>query len=317
MNDLSKATNPIIYMAPLQGFTDFAFRNAFVSAFETPDAAFSPYLISHKPDNRVYRDVLPERNTGLNLIPQVLGNDAKEIVVILDELRKMGYSEVNLNLGCPYPMVTKKTMGAGLLPHPDKIDQILNNLFSGTNLRISVKMRLGLTSKDDWKALVPILNRYPLSEVIIHGRTALQMYKGEVDLNSFMEFSSQIIQPVCFNGNIFSLEQFQTLSKKIPAINRFMLGRGIIANPLLIREIRTGEKAGEAQIRSALELLHDKLLQINSERLSGSSHILNKMKPYWEYFAQSLAGREKRLKKVKKSITLEAYQTAVNEVFNE
>jgi tRNA-dihydrouridine synthase B len=315
MSDISKATTPIIYLAPLQGFTDYTFRNAFTSVFGAPDKAFSPFIDSHRPDQRAYRDVLPEKNTGLNLIPQVLGNNAKEVLVLVNELQKMGYSEINLNMGCPYPMVTKKGMGAGILPHPDKIEQLLNHLFSETSLKISVKMRLGLVDKENWKALVPILNSYPLNEVIIHGRTASQMYKGEVDHEAFEEFSKQLKHPVCYNGNIFTLEDYQTLSKRFPQIYCWMLGRGLIVNPLLMKEIQNGVKSGEDEIRKALENLHDKLLEINTGRLSGSSHLLNKMKPYWEYFAFSLAGREKALKKIKKSVKLESYQAAVNEVF--
>jgi tRNA-dihydrouridine synthase len=304
-------------MAPLQGFTDYAFRATFVSIFGAPDAAFSPYLETHKPDHRVYRDVLPERNAGISLIPQLLGNDAKEMEAILKDLQNMGYSEVNWNLGCPYPMVTKKTMGAGLLPHADRIDQILNDLCSATNCRISVKMRLGLTKNDEWKALVLILNRYPLSEVIVHGRTASQMYKGEVNINAFVEMAGQITHPVCYNGNIFTLDQFNWLSSQMPSISRWMLGRGLLANPLLMEEIRTGEKASSEEIVKALDQLHNQLLVANSSRLSGSSHVLNKMKPYWEFFTPSLTGREKKLKKIKKTITLDAYKIACNELFRE
>jgi tRNA-dihydrouridine synthase B len=317
MVEHTKNLSPVIYMAPLQGITDFAFRNAFASVFGAPDAAFTPFLESHKTDNRTYRDVLPERNSGLHIIPQILGNDPAEILAVVAELQKLNYTEINLNLGCPYPMVTKRNLGAGLLVMPDKVDSILATIFANTEIKLSVKLRLGLTDKNDWKAFVPIFNQYPLSEVIIHGRTASQMYKGDVDFEAFMDFANQLNHPVCFNGNVFSLEIYNDLAAKTPSINRWMLGRGLIANPLLMKEIRTGVKAGEDEIRKALENLHDTLLQINSSRLSGSSHILSKMKPYWEYFALSLPGREKRLKKIKKSFSLDAYQSAVIEVFKD
>lgn len=304
-----------IYLAPLQGFTDYTYRAAFSSLFGAPDAAFSPFIETHDRDKRIFRDVLPEKITDYQLIPQLLGNVAIEMKAVLNEIILMGYKEINLNLGCPYPMVTKKGMGAGLLPHPDRIDKILAELFTNANCRISVKMRLGLTNSDDWKAVVPILNKYPLSEVIIHGRTASQMYKGDTDVNAFMEMAGQLTHPVCYNGNIFSLEHFQVLSFKMPLIYRWMLGRGVITNPLLMQEIRTGEKAGEQEIRTALGRLHEQLIYLNSIRLSGSSHLLNKMKPYWEYFATSFKGKEKGLKKIKKSVTLEAYKAVCNEVF--
>jgi tRNA-dihydrouridine synthase B len=306
----SSGTNIRIYMAPLQGFSDCAFRAAFLSCFEPPDAAFSPFIETHKPDHRIYRDVLPEKNTGILLIPQLLGNDAKEMELIIKGLMDLGYAEVNWNLGCPYPMVTRKIMGAGLLPHPDKIDRILNELFSMVSCRISIKMRLGLTNGYDWKALVPVLNRYPLSEVIIHARTASQMYKGETDMNAFADMASQLVSPVCYNGNIFTLDDFKLLYAQMPFISRWMLGRGLLANPLLMHEIRAGQKVSYEEFIKALNRFHDQLLCINSSRLNGSSHVLNKMKPYWEYFALSLTDQKKSLKKIKKSVTLESYREA-------
>jgi tRNA-dihydrouridine synthase len=305
-----------IYLAPLQGFTDYAFRQAFCALFDTPDAAFSPFIETHKPDHRAYRDVLPERNAGFRLIPQFVGNNAAEIQVVIDQLHAMGYSEINWNLGCPYPMVTKKRMGAGLLPYPEQIDEALNMLFTNASLRLSVKMRLGLSNPDDWKAIVPVLNRYALTEVIIHGRTASQMYNGDVNTGAFIEMAGQLKHPVCFNGNINTLEQFQALSQQMPFVSRWMLGRGLIANPLLLHEIRTNSKASVDEVKAAISRLHDQLLYVNSTRLNGDSHLMNKMKPYWEYFANSLAGCEKGLKKIKKSWNLDLYKNACNEVLS-
>lgn len=305
----------ILYLAPLQGFTDYIFREAFCNITSKPDACFSPFIETHKPDHHVFRDVLQERNTNCSLIPQLLGNDAHEMTIIIRQLQDMGYNEANINLGCPYPMVTRKRMGSGLLPYPDHIDKMLEGLFANNNCSISVKMRLGLTDSNEWKSLVSILNRYPLTEVIIHGRTGTQLYKGEVNIEAFVEFARSLSSPVCYNGNIFTLEQWNSLRVQLPGINRWMLGRGLLSNPLLIQEIRTGNKATEADYIAALNSLHDKLLSMNARRLNGNSHVLNKMKPYWEYFALSLPGREKSLKKIKKAITLEAYTLACADVF--
>lgn len=312
---MNTSSNIRLYLAPLQGFTDYAFRSVFCKLFGTPDASFSPFIETHKPDSRSFRDVIPDRNTLGYLVPQVLGNDAGEMIPIIKQLQDMGYEEINWNLGCPYPMVTKKQMGAGLLTSPERIDSILADVFAETTCKFSVKMRLGLTSNDEWKALVPVLNRYPLSEVIIHGRTATQMYKGETDLASFSVFSQQLNHPVCYNGNIFSLEDYTRLSTELPHIARWMLGRGLLANPLLLQEIRTGVKSTTEDVRKALSNLHSHLIEINTQRLNGSSHVLNKMKPYWEYFSLSIEGHEKGLKKIKKSVTLDAYKGWCNEVF--
>jgi tRNA-dihydrouridine synthase len=312
MNDLK----PVFYLAPLQGFTDYSFRQAFCSLFEAPDVSFSPFIDTHKLDHKAYRDILPEQNKGIRLIPQILGNNAAEMKPVIAHLNELGYSEINWNLGCPYPMVTKKQMGAGLLPYPQQIEAVLNELFSDSSLRLSVKMRLGLAYPDEWKALVPVLNRYPLTEVIIHGRTASQMYKGEVNLTSFLEMFDQLVHPVCYNGNINSLENFQTLSQRMPAVSRWMIGRGLIANPLLLNEIRTNNKASVKEIKTAISRLHDQLLYQNSIRLSGESHLMHKVKPYWEYFAQSLPDDSKGLKKIKKASSFSAYMNACNAVLS-
>lgn len=305
----------VIYLAPLQGFTDYSFRQAFCKLFDAPDVSFSPFIETHKPDHRAYRDVLPERNKGFRLIPQVLGNNAAEMQQVIVHLNELGYPEINWNLGCPYSMVTKKQMGAGLLPYPQQIDAILNELYKDTSLKLSVKIRLGLTSSDEWKALVPVFNRYPLTEVIIHGRTASQMYKGEVNETAFLDMARQLVHPVCYNGNITTLEEFQSLSKRMSFVSRWMIGRGLIANPLLMHEIKTNVKASPQDVKAAIHQLHDQLLYQNSIRLSGESHLMYKVKPYWEYFAQSLTEEKKGLKKIKKTSTFSAYVNACNELF--
>lgn len=216
MNNTSSDSTIKIYLAPLQGFTDYSFRAAFSSLFGAPDAAYSPFIDTHDPDKRIFRDVLPEKITGYHLIPQLLGNDAKEMLTALNELILMGYKEVNLNLGCPYKMVTKKGMGAGLLPHPERIDRILSELFANTACRISVKMRLGLTNNEDWKAIVPVLNRYPLNEVIIHARTAAQMYKGDTNVDVFTSIRS-LTKSLAFTNSLLGI--LMRITNGSPAIS--------------------------------------------------------------------------------------------------
>lgn len=310
----NNASGTTLYLAPLQGFTDYIYRSAFNELFGKPDAAFSPFLNSYKIDQRIYRDVLPERNVDYTLIPQLLGNDAAKMLHLTKGLVDMGYNEINLNFGCPYPMVTKHFMGAGLLPFPERIDALLNELFTHGNCKYSVKLRLGLTQNTDWKPLVSVFNRYPLTEVIIHPRTAAQMYKGETDIDSFKEFADELKSPVCYNGNINTLEDFQQLSAQFPAITRWMIGRGILANPLLFKEIQENQKVSEKEVVEALGKIHDRLLHLNTNRLNGDSHLLNKMKPYWEFFGTWLEGKEKGLKRIRKASNIDNYKSACNDV---
>jgi tRNA-dihydrouridine synthase len=311
----SSVSGKLIYLAPLQGFTDYAFRKAFSTCFDMPDKSFSPFIETHIKDNRIYRDVLPERNSGYKLIPQLLGNNVEDMRRVVNELVSMGYDEINWNLGCPYPMITRKQQGAGLLPFPERIDEILQELFKIENCRFSIKMRLGMQQPDEWKPLIPILNRYPFAEIIVHGRTANQLYKGDINLDMFAEFTESVFQPICYNGDIFSFEKFELLSERFSKINRWMLGRGISANPLIIQEIRTGKKSDEVEVCKAIARLHEQLMFLNTSRLNGDSHLLNKMKPYWEYFSQAFTGKEKIYKKIRKSTKLDTYQNACNEMF--
>jgi tRNA-dihydrouridine synthase B len=311
---MEQIKKPVIYLAPLQGYTDFAFRQAFCSLFEVPDLYFSPFIETHRPDHRAYRDVLPERNMGIKLVPQILGNDVEEMRPVIIHLNELGYSEINWNLGCPYPMVAKKQMGAGLLSDPQKIDGILSELYKDSTLKLSIKMRLGQDSPDEWRSLIPVLNNYPLTEVIIHGRTARQMYDGEVNDSAFLEMSSLLIHPVCYNGSINSLEDFKLVSQRMPLVTRWMIGRGVIANPLLVSEIKSNIKASSQDILTAINSLHDQLIYQNSIRLSGESHLMHKVKPYWEYFAKSLPENRKGMKKIKKATTLNAYISACKEM---
>jgi tRNA-dihydrouridine synthase B len=200
------------------------------------------------------------------------------------------------------------------LPYPQQIDTVLKELHKNASLQLSVKIRLGLANTDEWKALVPVFNIYPLTEVIIHGRTASQMYKGEVNEITFLEMAGELVHPVCYNGNINTLEDFQLLRQRMPFVSRWMIGRGLIANPLLVKEIKTNNKATPEEIKTAINRLHDQLLYQNSIHLSGESHLMHKVKPYWEFFAQSLSENKKGLKKIKKSSTFNAYINACKEV---
>jgi tRNA-dihydrouridine synthase len=316
MSNINPNTEQKIYLAPIQGFTDYSFRAAFASAFEMPDAAFAPFINCHESNPKMFRDVLPERNEGVVLIPQILGNDPERMLKVVNELQQMGYNEVNINMGCPYPMVTKKGMGAGLLNQPEKIRQMLDVLTSRSDCRLSVKMRLGFQQANECLSLIPVLNQFPLSEVIVHGRTAGQMYTGEVDIEMFTRFYKELKMPVCYNGNIFTLDDVLQLQQKFSDINRWMLGRGLIANPLLLHEIKTGERADEANKIKAISSLHDALLQQYETRLSGTAHIFNKIKPFWEYFSPAFEGYEKALKKIRKTEKYEAYLAYCNELFS-
>ena len=145
--------------SPLQGFTDFRFRNAQNKLFGGIDTFYSPYirLNGKMVVKRSYeRDLLPENNLGLEVIPQVITNDADEFLFVANYVRELGYKELNWNLGCPYPMVTKSGMGSGLINNPDKINHILDRAHSETDIIVSIKMRLGYENSEEILDVLPI-----------------------------------------------------------------------------------------------------------------------------------------------------------------
>ena len=178
----------ILYLAPLRGFTEFIYRNAFVrhfGGFDLAVAPFIPTMTAARFKKAHLTDVLPENNQAMPVIPQIIGNKPEDFIPLAKRLSDLGYDTVNWNLGCPFPMVAKKQRGSGLLPHPQKIEAFLEATLPAIPNRLSVKVRLGRKKTDEILALLPIFNRYPLDEVIVHPRTGKQMYGGEPNLDMF------------------------------------------------------------------------------------------------------------------------------------
>jgi tRNA-dihydrouridine synthase B len=197
-----------IYQAPLQGFTDFTFRKVIAESFGGIDKYFIPYLSigkGRKIKKSQLREVLPANNADLAVVPQILFSDQKELFELISILIDYGYPEINLNLGCPYPMVTNNGRGAAWLEKPDELNEIFQQLFSkNISAKFSVKMRAGLTNDEDFREIVCILKQFALEEIIFHPRTASQMYTGKANPQLFLEALSMVKNPLVYNGDIFS-----------------------------------------------------------------------------------------------------------------
>jgi len=169
----------------------------------------------------------------MNVIPQVMTCNADEFIFVVKYVQSLGYKELNWNLGCPYPMVTNKGMGSGLVNNPEKIDEILDRTHTETDITISMKMRMGYDSADEILKSLPILEKYPLKSIGIHARIGKQLYKGGVDLDSFQKCIDNTSHTLFYNGDITSVAGFRQMSERFPSINHWMLGRGLIADPFL------------------------------------------------------------------------------------
>lgn len=307
-----------IYQAPLQGFTDFTFRKVFSEVFGGVDKYFIPYLSYGKGreiKKSSLKEVFPENNVAQPVVPQVLFSDFKELFDLVNLLVSYGYTEINLNLGCPYPMATNKGRGAAWLEKPEALHEIFRQLFGlGLQVNISVKMRAGMTNDQDFRAIADVLNEFPLTEVIFHPRTASQMYDGKANPLLFADALSLVKHPLVYNGDIFSVAELQEFQTFFPDQNSWMIGRGLLIDPALPLKLK-GQITEAKELSRKKREFHDRLLESYSSRLEGSGHILNKMNQFWTYFSESFENPHKTMKLVKKSGSLLKYNAAVVEIF--
>ena len=308
----------MIYMAPLQGFTDYVYRASYAKVFNTADAYFIPYisLKNNAVPNKYSREILPENNTQNRVVPQILAKDAAEFELLKNVLADQGYSEFNLNLGCPYPMVTNRGKGSGLLPFPDEIYKILDHFYSSAKGELSVKLRAGLKSADEIKDVVKVLNQFPLKEVILHARLAGQLYSGEIVEGAFSYTTENLKHKLVYNGDIFSKEDLISKQHKFPGIDTWMLGRGILMNPLLPHEIK-GISFTANERADLLYTFHQTMLDRYLQVMDNEGNALNKMKQFWIYFAQCFPNPKKVMKHIKKVKALNRYNPTVRLIFNE
>ena len=301
-----------ISLAPLQGFTDATFRSAWQKHFTGIDTYYAPYITLQN-DDRIkksqWRDILPEHN-AIVPIPQLLPKSVKEACVLMGALDGLGgFEEVNINMGCPYPMVTNRGRGSGLLPHPEVVKGILDALCDryGADYRFSVKMRCGLLEHDEMEAVFDVLNAFPLSAVILHPRVAKQLYKGEASWDYFAKAELMTDLPLVYNGDINSRLDYLRLLSEFPKLTGVMLGRGVLANPALPEEIvKKMELPRDERLSRMYNFMLD-LVEGNRAVLSGESHLLSKMKSYLPYIASTNLDKKKAYKKAKKARFLDIY----------
>lgn len=308
-----------IYQAPLQGATDFSYRAAFSRVFGGIDKFFIPY-ISYGKGREIkksqLREVFPENNTALPVVPQVLFSDQAELLDLVGILIGFGHAEINLNLGCPYPMATNRGRGAAWLEKPEQLKDMLEVLFSkDLPAKFSVKMRTGMTDNKDAKSIFKVLNEFPLEEIIFHPRTASQMYAGKANPELFQEAVSLVKHPLVYNGDIQSISDFEEFKVIFPEQNSWMIGRGMLMNPALPSGMK-GIEFEKKELRRKMRELHDLLLESYSGRLDGSGHILMKMNQFWTYFCESFENPHKAMKLIKKAGNQNKYNAAVAEIFS-
>jgi tRNA-dihydrouridine synthase B len=306
-----------LYMAPLKGLTDHIFRSTFADHFGGFDLAVAPFIASTQSlviKRKYVKDVLPENNTRLPVIPQILSKTPADFIFLANTLYDLGYDTVNWNLGCPSPMVARKQRGSGMLPFTDRIQTFLDRVIPEIHGSLSIKVRLGWKDNADIFRLLPVIDPYPLSEIIIHPRTGLQRYEGQVDLEAFEACLALIRHPVVYNGDIRTVDDFRRLSLRFSGIHAWMIGRGCLADPFLSGRIKTGAADMPDKFVRILQF-HEALFEAYSSVLDGPSHVLNKMKALWCYFSLPFEDNLKAMKKIKKTHRPEDYRDLVRLFF--
>lgn len=319
-------SQPFLSLGPFQGITDAPFRNVFKRHFGGIDKFYTPFFTGiHKEEhakNLQGEEIDPKCNDVETLTPQILSTDAEEILRFAKQCKQLGYKEINLNMGCPFPRVANKKRGCGLLPYPDKVEELLERVFEEIDIKFSVKCRFGYFNADEINAILPIFNRFPLSELIIHPRIGKQLYKGEADVERFAALIPIINAPLVYNGDIVSVESFERIHEAVSPVDQFMLGRGILANPFLAEEIANDivrdTSNAPLQQQNKTERLHAYIIDLYEDRLhhaGGSPKVLGRMKELWSYLMHSFDAPQDIWRKIKKINALKEYEEQVEQIF--
>ncbi len=310
-----------IYMAPMEGVTTRTYRTVFRKYFGGVDKYFTPFLVANQTHHFKKREIAEVTPMEDELVPQILTCNGSDFLWAAKYLAAAGYREVNLNLGCPYPTVFTKGKGSGMLADPDRLERFLAEIFSVEDIpEISIKTRVGVKDPDEAPKLAEIFACYPVKEIIIHPRVREDYYQGKLRLEAFRMMGETLGCPVCFNGDICEAADWQKIGNTFPAIDTIMIGRGLIADPMLAITLKKGEAPGyhadEAENVKRLRSFLDELWYAYSDVLYGERDVLFKMKEIWYYMGRRYPDRERALLDIKKARYKDEYADAVSRVFD-
>ena len=306
-----------IHFAPLQGYTEAIYRNAHATCFGGIDTYYTPFVRLEKGNfrNKDKREIDAGNNQVSHLVPQLLASSPEKAETILSLFIEKGYKEADINLGCPFPVLAKRHNGSGILPYPEEVEALLGIVTKYPQISFSIKMRLGWENPDECIQLAPLLNELPLRQITMHPRLGKQQYKGEVNLEGFAAFQNICKHPLIYNGDIHSVEEIQSINEQFPSLAGVMIGRGLLANPALALEYKSGEKLSSDEMTKKVREMHAIVYQQYEQQLNGGDmQLVNKMKSFWEY---PLPGADKKaLKSIHKSNRIDKYQQAVSNLLS-
>lgn len=303
------------YHAPMEGITGYLYRNAQKDHFRHPDKYFTPFIVPNGNrglNHRERNDVAPEHNKGMYTVPQIMTNGAENFLKTCQELKGLGYEEVNLNLGCPSGTVVAKKRGAGFLAYPRQLEEFLEQIFEKTDMQISVKTRLGIEDAEEFYPILEIYNKYPLKELIIHPRVQKDFYKNAPHIEVFGEAIRNCPHDICYNGDLFTVTALLKFQKAYPQVKKVMIGRGFLANPGFLDVVYGG-----CVTKEQLHAFHEQLIAGYTEVMSGDTNVLFKMKELWFYMIRMFEDADREARKIRKSQKLSEYKEIVRRLFQE
>lgn len=305
-----------LYASPLQGFTEAPWRNIHHELYGGVDAYYTPFVRIEKGEfrNKDIRDIERENNKVNNLVPQLIASTPAELEKLVGLFLEHGYREADINMGCPFPILTLRHKGSGILPYPSEVKTLLGELVRYPEMKFSVKMRLGWEYFDEWRQVLPLLNEVPLTRIVLHPRIGRQQYKGTVYKKELKSFAEMCCHPLVYNGDLLTADDIRQIEAECPGLEGVMIGRGLLANPALAMEYRTGVSLSRGERYDRAETFHDHLFRYYESCLQGEVQLLSKVKPYWEYF---LPDMDRKLKKaILKASRVDKYLAAVNMAFS-
>ncbi len=304
---------PVLLLAPFRGITHKAYRNAFAKHIGGIDVFYAPF-ISGPGTGRIHSsklsDILPVKDNTLPTVPQVISNNAREIVELGNMLFDQGYKHLNLNMGCPFSRIANKKRGCGMLPYPEEVDHMLSEVSGSLKTALSVKTRLGFLHPEEIMKILEVLNQYPIQHIILHPRTGKQLYSGKANPQWYAECLRKSRHPLIYNGDIYNLSQYKRLQKMFPKQAEWMLGRGALINPFLATEI-LGKPISNDEKRVRLLSFHNEVWKHTKANVLHEQKRIGSMKAIWQYMAGIMAKSEETFFYIKRSNTDKEYQRAV------
>lgn len=300
------------YMAPLESVTTWIYRQAHAKIYGRLDKYFIPFLEPHEKRDfktRELQEILPEHNENIYAVPQILTNRSEGFIKLAKALKDWGYEEVNLNLGCPSKTVVTKGKGSGFLAKPEELERFLTEIFDALSgeVKISVKTRIGKEDPEEFPALLELFNKYPMEELIIHPRVQKDGYGNVPRLELYELAEKQSLNPLCYNGDLYTREQIRNFAEKFPGTERLMFGRGFLRDPGLLYN----EGKDSKDIFEKFWAFHDLVYEGYQERNMGDRNVLFKMKELWSYQVYQFSEPERLFKTFKKVQDCNEYEQMI------